>query len=165
MKLYHYAPKINTVKKDGIFSISKINRNLKPYIHRAGSDKKEDIIKWLESTFYGRSRSVSCLTETIKFKHNDPVLENIVKASELFSFDLDELIKDGLVESIWCKDGSDEKGCNEVFYQVTPDEIDFSPLNWHKVDIKNEKLYAVIRHYMIVLKGGIIPPEYIKQEY
>ena len=43
MKLYHYAPKENSVLKDGLLSISKIDRDLKPYIHRAGSDKKEDI--------------------------------------------------------------------------------------------------------------------------
>lgn len=164
MKLYHYAPKENTVKKDGILSISKINRDLKPYIHRAGSDNKEDILKWLDSTFYGRSRAISCLTEQIKWKGNDAVLKKIVKASELFSFDLQKLINDGLVESIWCKDGSDEKGLNEIFYQVTPDKIDFSPLAWHKVDVKNEKLYAVIRHYMIVLKDGVIPPKYITKE-
>ena len=164
MKLYHYTPKQNTVKKDEILSISKINRDLKPYIHRAGSEKKEDIIKWLDNTFYGRSRSISCLTEPIKPEGNDPVLEKIVKASKLFSFDLDELIKDGLVESIWCKDGSDEKGLNENFYQIDPDEIDFSPLAWHKVDVKNGKLYAVIRHYMIVLKEAYIPAKYIKSE-
>ncbi len=164
MKLYHYAPKQNTVKKDGILSISKIDRNLKPYIHRADSENKEDILKWLDSTFYGRTRSVSCLTETIKYKNNDPTLKKIVKASELFSFDLDELIKDGLVESIWCKNGSNPDGCNEKFYQVTPSEIDFSPLEWQRVDVSKNLLYAVIRHYLIVLKDGYIPPKYIKKE-
>ena len=78
--------------------------------------------------------------------------------------DLTNLIKDGLVESIWCKNGSDEKGCNEIFYQVKADEIDFSALDWHKVDVKKGLLYAVIRHYMIVLKNGIIPPKYITKE-
>ena len=164
MKLYHYAPKKNTVMKDGLFSISKIDRNLKPYIHRAGSKNKEEILRWLESTFYGRTRSVSCLTETIKYKNNDPTLKKIIKASELFSFDLDELIKDGLVESIWCKNGSNPDGCNENFYQVTPCEIDFSPLEWHKVDVSKNLLYAIIRHYLIVLKDGYIPPKYIKKE-
>lgn len=164
MKLYHYAPKENSVLKDGLLSISKIDRDLKPYIHRAGSDKKEDILKWMDSTFYGRSRAISCLTETIKYEGNDPVLEKIVNGCQLFSFNLDELIRDGLVESIWCKNGSDEKGCNEIFYQVKADDIDFSALDWHKVDVKQGLLYAVIRHYMIVLKNGCIPPEYIISE-
>ena len=118
----------------------------------------------MDSTFYGRSRAISCLTETIKYEGNDPVLEKIVNGFQLFSFNLDELIRDGLVESIWCKNGSDEKGCNEIFYQVKADDIDFSALDWHKVDVKQGLLYAVIRHYMIVLKNGCIPPEYIISE-
>lgn len=164
MKLYHYAPKENTIMKDGLFSISKIDRNLSPYAHRAGSENKEDILKWLESTFYGRSRAISCLTEQIKWKGNDPVLKKIIKASELFSFDLDELIKDGLVESIWFKNGSDANGLNEQFYQVMPEEIDLSSLTWEKVDVSKGLLYAVVRHYLIVLKEGYIPPEYITKE-
>ena len=84
MKLYHYAPKKNSVKKDGILSISKTDRDLKPYIHRANSEKKEDILRWLDSTFYGRSRAISCLTETIKYKGNDPILKKIIDGTELF---------------------------------------------------------------------------------
>ncbi len=164
MKLYHYAPKQNTVKKDGILSISKIDRNLKPYIHRAKSENKEDILKWLDSTFKGRSKSISCLTETIKYKNNDPALKKIINASELFSFNLEDLIKDGLVESIWCKNGSNPDGCNENIYQVNPNEIDFSPLEWQKVNASKNLLYAVIRHYFIVLKDGYIPPKYLKKE-
>lgn len=164
MKLYHYAPKKNSVKTEGLLSISKISRNLKPYIHRAGSDKKEDIIKWLDSTFAGRSRAISCLTETIKSKGNDITLKKIIDATECYSFELDNLIKDGLVESIWCKNGSDPNGCNENIYQIQPHEIDFSPLSWEKVDVKNNLLYAVIRHYFIVLKEGYIPPQYLKKE-
>ena len=57
--------------KFGLFSICNIDGNLKPYIHRAGSKNKEEILRWLESTFYGRTRSVSCLTETIKYKNNE----------------------------------------------------------------------------------------------
>ena len=75
MKLYHYAPKENTVMRDGLFSISKIDRNLRPYAHRAGSENKEDILKWMDSTFYGRSRAISCLTEQIKWQGNDPILK------------------------------------------------------------------------------------------
>ena len=164
MKLYHYTPKENTVMRDGLLSISKIDRNLRSYAHRAGSENKEDILKWLDSTFYGRSRAISCLTEQIKWKGNDPVLKNIVDGTKLFSFELDDLIKDGLVESIWCKNGSDTCGLNENFYQVKADEIDLSPLTWNKVDTTKGLLYAVVRHYMIVLKDGYIPAKYIKKE-
>lgn len=164
MKLYHYAPKENTVMRDGLFSISKIDRNLRPYTHRACSENKEDILKWMDNTFFGRSRSISCLTETIKWQDNDPILKKIIDGTELFSFELNDLIKDGLVESIWCKNGSDAKGLNEKFYQVKPEEIDLSPLTWEKVDVSKDLLYAVIRHYMIVLREGYIPTKYITKE-
>ncbi len=163
MRLYHYSPKGNTIKKDGYLSISKIDIDLKAYKHRAQSNKKEDVLKWLDSTFYGRSRSISCLTEKIRWRGNDPVLKKLIKKSELFYFELDDLLKDGIVESIWCKDGSDCKGCNEKFYQVTPNEIDLTPLSWEKVDLSKELLYSVIRHYMLVLKDGHIPARYMKK--
>ena len=164
MKLYHYAPKDNSVMTDGLLSISKIDKDLKPYVHRAGSENKTDILKWMDSTFYGRSRAISCLTETIKWQGNDQVLKKIVDGTELFSFELDDLINDGLVESIWCKNGSEANGLNEKFYQVKPDEIDLSPLTWDKVDVSKGLLYAVVRHYLIVLKDGIIPTKYLSKE-
>lgn len=96
----------------------------------------------------------------------------MAKGSVLFSFELDDLVKDGLVESIWCRNDMAKKGrklhihkgCDNYFYQVKPNEIDTSPLTWEKVDIKNQLLYGAVRHYMIVLKKGIVPPKYIKQE-
>lgn len=51
----------------------------------------------MDKTFPGRSRTVSCLTEPVKQRGNDPILKKMVKSSVLFSFELDDLIKDGLV--------------------------------------------------------------------
>lgn len=164
MRLYHYAPKENTVLEEGIKSISKIDRNLHSYVKRVGSDKKEDIINWLEKTFAGRSRAISCLTEPISWQGNDKVLKALVDKSILYSFELEDLINAGLVESIWCKDGSEASGTNEQFYQVSKDEIDMSPLPWHKCDSSKGLIFGVIKHYMLVLKDGIIPAEFIKEE-
>lgn len=164
MRLYHYAPKENTVLRDGLLSISKGPRDLKAYAHRAGTEKREDILAWLDKTFAGRSRAISCLTEPIKWQGNDAVLKAIVDRSALFSFELDDLVKDGIVEAIWCKNGSDAGGYNEQFYQVKPEDIDLSPLTWEKVDATKDLLYAVVRHYLVVLKDGYIPPEYLKRE-
>ncbi len=164
MRLYHYAPKENTVLEEGIKSISKIDRNLHSYVKRVGSDKKEDIINWLEKTFAGRSRTISCLTEPISWQGNDKVLKALVDKSILYSFELEDLINAGLVESIWCKDGSEASGTNEQFYQVSKDEIDMSPLPWHKCDSSKGLIFSVIKHYMLVLKDGIIPAEFIKEE-
>ena len=52
-----------------------------------GGTNKEDILKWMDSTFYGRSRAVSCLTEQIKWQGNDPILKKIVDGTMLFSFE------------------------------------------------------------------------------
>ena len=101
MRLYHYAPKENSIMEKGLLFISKGPRDLKAYAHRAGSDKKEDILAWLDKTFEGRSRAISCLTEPIKRQGNDEVLKKIVDGSQLFSFELNELIllvlKDGYI--------------------------------------------------------------------
>ena len=164
MKLYHYAPKENTVKEKGLLSISKDPRDLRAYAHRAGSENKDEIMAWLDKTFAGRSRAISCLTEPIKWQGNDAVLKAIVDRSALFSFELDDLIKAGLVESIWCKNGSDAGGYNEKFFEVKPEDIDLSPLTWEKVDAAKDLLYAVVRHYLIVLKDGYIPPQYLTRE-
>lgn len=164
MRLYHYAPKVNTVKEKGLLSISKGPRDLRAYAHRAGSENKDEIMAWLDKTFAGRSRAISCLTEPIKWQGNDAVLKAIVDRSALFSFELDDLIKAGLVESIWCKNGSEAGGYNEKFFEVKPEDIDLSPLTWEKVDAAKDLLYAVVRHYLIVLKDGYIPPEFLTLE-
>ena len=164
IKLYHYAPKGNTILKDGLLSISKGVGNLKAYAERAHSSKRKDILNWLESTFSGRSRSISGLTEPIHWQNNDPVLKQIVDQSDLFSFDLKELIKDDLVESVWLKSKSKAHGKNEKFVQISFDEIDFSPLPWEKVNASKGLIFGVIRHYLIVLKDGKIPPKYLHKE-
>jgi len=164
MRLYHYAPKENTIKEKGLLSISKGPRDLRAYAHRAGTENRDEIMAWLDKPFPGRSRAISCLTEPIKWQGNDAVLKKIVDNSALFSFELDDLLKAGLVESIWCKNGSDAGGYNEKFFEVKPEDIDLSPLTWEKVDAAKDLLYAVVRHYLIVLKDGIIPPEFLREE-
>jgi len=39
-----------------------------------------------------------------------------------------------------------------------------SPLTWEKVDAAKDLLYAVVRHYLIVLKDGCIPPKFLTLE-
>ncbi len=55
-------------------------------------------------------------------------------------------------------------GYNEKFFEVKPEDIDLSPLTWEKVDAAKNLLYAVVRHYLIVLKDGYIPPQYLTLE-
>lgn len=164
LKMYHYARRGNTILQDGLLGIKKSGISLHHYAHRAGTDNPDKIYKWLDSTFEGRSNSISCLTEKIVWQGNDKILKAIVDACELFSFDLEQLVKDGIVTAIWCKEGSDANGCNEKFTKVELDEVDYSPLTWEKCDGSKDLLFAVVRHYMLVLQDRFIPPEYIKKE-
>lgn len=149
---------------DGMLSPATCKNDLRKYHDRAGSTERVLILKWLDKTILGRSRSISCLTESIKWQGNDSMLKEIVENSELFSYDLDELIRDGLVEKIYCKNGSDANGAHENFFEVSFNEIDFSPLTWEKCSCEKGLLYAVVRHYMLVLKDGLIPPCYLHHE-
>lgn len=164
MKLYHYAPIDHTVMRDGLLSVSNNPLGLKSYFKRAGSENKDEVILWLEQTFDGRSRAISCLTEPIKWQGNDPVLKAFVERSVLFSFELDDLLKDGLVEAVWCKEGSSACGFDERFLKVRPDDIDASPLLWEKCDSAKGLLFGAVRHYLVVVKDGMIEPKYLKQE-
>lgn len=164
LKMYHYARRENTILQDGLLGIKKSGRSLRPYAHRAGTDNPDKIYNWLDNTFNGRSNSISCLTEKIVWQGNDKILKTIVDDCELFSFDLEKLIEDGIVTAIWCKEGSDAGGYDEKFKKVELNEVDCSPLTWEKCDSSKDLLFAVVRHYLLVLKDGFIPPKYIKKE-
>lgn len=43
-------------------------------------------------------------------------------------------------------------------------EIDVSPLNWFGCDEKYGSPYNMLRHYMLVLTKGYIPPKYLHLE-
>lgn len=164
-KLFHYCPKDNSVIKNGIYSVLRAdNEVLMKYAKRADSDSGGDILQWLEKSFNGRSRAVSCLTEPVVWKGNDPMLKDWVAGKSLFSFDLDELIHAGLVEAVYCKKESGANGENEIFQKTEPERIDFSPLSWHLCNKEKGLFFGVIRHYLVVMKNGFIPPEYLNEE-
>ena len=160
MKLYHYTPLENTCLEKGLLSVSLLPEYLFHYASRAGSEDYTAIIKWLDSTFEGRSRSVSCFTEPLKLNG-----EIVVNGGHLFSFDIDELVKDGLVESVYQKIKSGKGGnATEAFKKIEPSEIDYTPFDFSQYKTEYELTHAFFRHYMIVLKNGFIPPKYLIQE-
>ena len=99
-----------------------------------------------------------------KEEYEHPYLNHVVRHADVVSFELDDLIKGGLVESIWCKISSDAGGANERFVKILPAEIDVSALAWEKCDSSKGLLFGVIRHYLIVLREGYIPSEYLTKE-
>ena len=161
MKLYHYIPK-NADISQGILSVSKRPDELAKYGRRAGGDNPTAITAWLEKTFVGRARAVSVLTEPVKWQGNDPMLKAWTDTKCLLEIDADGLLANGLVDAIWCKEGSDKAGFNEQFHKITPDKIDFSPLPWHLCSAEQGLFFGAVRHYFLVMKDGIIPPDYIR---
>ncbi|MFV0627479.1 MAG: hypothetical protein ACK5N8_09065 [Alphaproteobacteria bacterium] len=173
MKLYIYLwpDVLEKVLKEGYLSASLQENPAVFYVYRgyAKSEKKEDIIEYLESTFQGRFRSISCLTAPAPvedYKH--PYLDNMIKSAKIISIDVSCMMEDGLIEAIYCKDCSEiakEDMEFENIYKVDGlSEIDFSSQNWHRCDVKFGSPYNMIRHYMLVLRDGLIPPKYIKVE-
>ncbi len=171
MKLYSFTYAWDAIKENGYLSASRQKNPgiLTVYKNSAGSEKPEDIINFLESTFKGRFRSISCVTEIApidNYKH--PYLNNLVKNANIISFDIDRMWADGIIEAIYCKDCTEtvKEDINfENIYKIDDiSQIDYSPLDWHSCDVKWGSPYNVIRHYMLVLKDGIVPPQYITKE-
>ena len=54
MRLYHYAPVENSILQDGLGTFSSGYGDAAPYIKRAGSSDRKEIIRWMESIFRGR---------------------------------------------------------------------------------------------------------------
>ena len=114
MKVYLYTYQREKIKKEGYKSLALFEKNsdfyqkgLHLHDNTAGSHKEEDILAYLESTFTGRLRSVCVLTNPApikKYKH--PYLDYLVHHADVLSYDLDTLLKDGLVEAIYCKDNN-----------------------------------------------------------
>ena len=171
MRLYCYTYFAEKILQEGYLSVA-ANPNpkqLEMYARKAGSTNFEDIKKYLEQTLPGRTRSISCLTEKApveNYKH--PYLDYLVHHAAVISFELNDLLKDGLVEMIYCKDNSETAKTDIDFENVykikNPAEIDTSSLNWHQCSEAYGSPYNMLRHYILVLSKGFIPPEYITLE-
>lgn len=180
MKLYHYIPKNNTVMTEGLLSFAKSETiNLKSYVWRAENLKtKEDVVAWMEKCFKGRSRGIRCFTEPIKwYEHSVDLLKNFAENNVLISIDVDRLNADNLIEAIYVSLPLGEQHpeclehpeimsqCDEFYDKVASiDDIDFSPLNWEICNDKIGRRFAFVRYYLLVLKNGIVPPQYITIE-
>lgn len=175
MKLYHYITKGNTALQNGILSFAQNPQaNLHYYYKRTGGETThEGIVKWMENCFAGRSRAVHGFSEPIRWTEKSinmfkPFIEN----ADLFSIDLNALQKDGLIEAVYASPAlrpnlnSDlPQDCDEVLVKLDSiSKIDTSPVDW---TVCNEKLglrFSVVPYYLIVIRGGIIPPKYIAKE-
>lgn len=129
----------------------------------------------MERCFFGRSRGIRFFTETIK-PHDKAlfVLGEFVKNCDLFSIDILQLAHDGFVEGVYVSPSVmaspysaslTTKGCDEELIKLdSVYDIDFSPIDWSICDDELGRPFAFVRYYLIIIKGGVIPPRYICQE-
>ena len=174
-KLYHYITKGNTALTDGILSFAKNpDADLRYYYKRTdGKTTHDDIVKWMENCFEGRSRAIRGFSEPIQWTEKSinmfkPFIEN----ADLFSINLDALQKDGLIEAVYISpairpnlDKEFPQDVDERLLKLTSiNDIDTSPVDWSVCDEKLGLRFSVVPYYLIVIKGGIIPPQYITKE-
>ena len=154
-KLYNYAPKDLDIQNTGLFAPTLASReSLAHYFGRAQSKTKKDVLAYLETIFPGRSRAISFLTSpmTQKCCFYDDFRHNRI----LYSITLDALQKADLIEAIYRIEGKN-------FKKISTKEILWDEkLPWEKVG--NGFFFTKIPHYMIILKNGIVPAQFIKQE-
>ena len=174
MKLYHYIAKPNTALKEGILSFAKNpNADLRYYFKRSNKTTHDGIVKWLESCFEGRSRAIRGFSEPIQWTDKSiNMFKPFVENADLFSINLEALAKDGLIEAVYVSPAI-KPDLNKDFPQDVDErlvklnsinDIDTSPVDWSVCDEKLGLRFSVVPYYLIVIKGGVIPPKYIKKE-
>ena len=174
MKLYHYISKPNTALNDGILSFANNpNADLRYYFKRSEETTHNGIVKWMESCFEGRSRAIRGFSEPIQWTEKSvKMFKPFIENADLFSIDLEALNKDDLIEAVYVspamhpdKDKDLLQGVDEILVRLDSiNDIDTSPVDWSVCDEKSGLRFSVVPYYLIVIKGGFIPPKYIKKE-
>ena len=154
-KFYHYAPKEADALNTGLWTPIKAPReSLSHYFGRAKSKTKKGVLAYLETIFPGRSRTISFLTSPMT---KECCFYNDFKADRtLYCINFDKLQKSGLVEAVYRIDGKNFKkiSANQILWD--------EKLPWGKVGAGY--FFTKIPHYMIVMKEGLVPPEFISKE-
>jgi len=150
--LYNYAPKEVDVLKTGLWAPALASRDaLAHYFGRAKTKTKKGVLAYLETIFPGRTRAISFLTSPMTKKCC--FYDDFKKDRILYGVDFDKLQKAGLIEAIY---RVERKPCKKIAAdQILWDER----LPWEKVG--KGLFFTKIPHYMVVLKDGFVPPEFI----
>ncbi len=172
MKLYHYIHKNNNALTCGIMSFAQNRQaDLSYYYKRSGGKTTHaEIVKWMESCFVGRSRGIRGFTEPIRWsEHNRKCLKYFNDECDCFAIDIDALKHDELLEAVYVSPSvmeqsppNTENDVDELLLKLNNvEDIDYTPIDWNICDDATGKRFAYVRYYLIVVKGGIIPPQYI----
>ena len=173
MKLYHYVTKGNNVLEKGLLSFANNpNANLRHYFKRTGGKTThKEICEWMESCFVGRSRAIRGFSEPIQWTERSiHCLKDFIDNADKFEIDISAMDKDGLIEAVYVSpsildfpDVTEEKGMDEILQKLNSiNDIDYSPIDWSVCDDELGRRFAYVRYYLIVVKGGVIPPKYLK---
>ena len=174
MKLYHYVTKGNDVLVKGLLSFStNPNADIHYYFKRTGGKTThKEICEWMENCYVGRSRAIRAFSEPIKWTERSiHCLKDFVDNADMFEIDISALNKDGLIEAVYVSpsvvdipDIKEQEDCDEVWQKLEHgiDDIDYSPIDWSVCDDELHRRFAYVRYYLIVVKGGVIEPKYLK---
>ena len=172
MILYHYITKGNTAISEGILSLANNPKaDLHYYYKRTGGETThEGVVRWMENCFTGRSRTVRGFSEPIKWtEKSEKMFKGFIEGADLFAIDVSALDKDGLIEAVYVspalKPNLNKEMPQDVDEQLIKlgsiNDIDTSPVDWSVCDDKLGLRFSVVPYYLLVIKGGVIPPKYI----
>lgn len=173
MKLYHYISKPNTALEEGILSFANNpNADLRYYHKRSGETTHDGIVKWMENCFEGRSRGIRGFSEPVKWTNDSLSLKDFIDNADMYSIDLEALDKDGLLEAIYispsvadCPTLKEQWDCDELLIKLYDyKDISVRPIDWSVCNDELGRRFAYVPYYIIVIKGGFIPPKYITKE-
>lgn len=173
MKLFHYVQKGSNVLERGILSFAKNPQaDLSYYTRRSGAETHDGVVRWMESCFEGRSRGIRVFSEPIRWTEKSLSLQKFVEQTDRFALDVTAMERDGLIEAAYCSpagivnDPSKiEYGTDEVLVKLdSVRDIDFSPVDWKKCDDALGLRFYVVPYYLLIVKGGVVLPEYLSLE-
>ena len=124
----------------------------------------------MESCFKGRSRAIRGFSEPIQWtEKSEKMFKDFIEGVDLFAIDVSALDSDGLVEAVYVspalRPNLDKEMLKDVDEQLikldSVNDIDTSPVDWTVCDEKLGLRFSVVPYYLVVVKGGIIPPKYL----
>ena len=156
--LYTYVPKDNTLQTDGLFGpAGDSEENLvRRYGERIGKYTKEDVLKWLDSTAPGRSRTISVLTEPIPDTAPEDIRAWRDSRVQVTLPSYAKLLAAGLIEPGLYLSNADGAGLE------TRKRMRYKPINWDVAETR--PAFKQVPHYFLITKDGHIPYEYLVKQ-
>lgn len=173
MRLYHYIAKGNDAPTRGILSIAENpNADISYYLKRSGETTHAGVVRWMESCFEGRSRTVRGFSEPIKWHERSLSLKRFVENADLFAIDASAMERDGLIDAVYkspaviVKNADDAASLprdvdEELVRLGSVADIDTAPVDWAPCNDDLGLRFAVVPYYLLIVRGGIVPPDYI----